>query len=102
MEERIIDDVMGRGIRLKKTKDGYVDVTDELAPEEEEVEEAGEEIAVVLPDLEGETLEGVLDSLTPSLLKAFKSALSKKKSRLEVQLASKHNEAAEHNNEFVI
>ncbi len=58
--------------------------------------------AEVLPELEGETLEGVLDSLTPSLLKAFKSALSKKKSRLEVQLASKHNEATEHNNEFVI
>ena len=31
MEERIIDDEYGRGIRLKKTKDGYVDVTDELA-----------------------------------------------------------------------
>ena len=31
MEERMIDDEYGRGIRLKKTKDGYVDVTDELA-----------------------------------------------------------------------
>ena len=31
MEERIIDDEYGRGIRLKKTKDGYVDATDELA-----------------------------------------------------------------------
>ena len=31
MEERIIDDEYGRGVRLKKTKDGYVDVTDELA-----------------------------------------------------------------------
>ena len=31
MEERIIDDEYGRGIRLKKTKDGFVDVTDELA-----------------------------------------------------------------------
>ena len=30
MEERIIDDEYGRGVRLKKTKDGYVDVTDEL------------------------------------------------------------------------
>lgn len=34
MEERIIDDEYARGIRLKKTKDGYVDVTDELAEEE--------------------------------------------------------------------
>ena len=33
MEERIIDDEYARGIRLKKTKDGYVDVTDELAEE---------------------------------------------------------------------
>ena len=33
MEERIIDDEYGRGIRLKKTKDGYVDVTDELTEE---------------------------------------------------------------------
>ena len=31
MEERIIADEYGRGIRLKKTKDGYVDVTDEFA-----------------------------------------------------------------------
>ena len=49
MEERIIDDVMGRGIRLKKTKDGYTDVTDELAPETEE-EEVVEEISVILPE----------------------------------------------------
>ena len=59
MEERIIDDVMGRGIRLKKTKDGYVEVTDVLAPEEEEVEEVGEEIAVVLPDFEGVEEEAI-------------------------------------------
>ena len=31
MEERMIDDEYGRGVRLKKTKDGYVDVTDEMA-----------------------------------------------------------------------
>ena len=28
MEERMIDDEYGRGIKLRKTKDGYVDVTD--------------------------------------------------------------------------
>ena len=40
MEERIIDDEYGRGVRLKKTKDGFVDVTDELADgENAEVEE---------------------------------------------------------------
>ena len=50
MEERIIDDEYGRGVRLRKTKDGYVDVTDELAPETENAEgaesaESGEELA---------------------------------------------------------
>ena len=44
MEERIIDDEYGRGVRLRKTKDGYVDVTDELAPETEGVETEGEEM----------------------------------------------------------
>ena len=34
MEERIIDDEYARGIRLKKTKDGYIDATDELAEKE--------------------------------------------------------------------
>lgn len=63
MEERIIDDVMGRGIRLKKTKDGYTDVTDELAPETEE-EEIVEEISVILP--EGQDEESILESsVTP-------------------------------------
>ena len=34
-EERIIDDEYGRGVKLRKTKDGYVDVTDELLEGEE-------------------------------------------------------------------
>ena len=61
MEERIIDDEYGRGIRLKKTKDGFVDVTDELAESEmdenvlgsgEESEGDYEEVAFEFPDLE--------------------------------------------------
>ena len=40
MEERIIDDEYGRGIKLRKTKDGYVDVTDELS-EKESAEASG-------------------------------------------------------------
>jgi hypothetical protein len=48
MEERIIDDEFGRGIRLKKTKDGYVDATDELAPETEE-ERAEDEVEFSFP-----------------------------------------------------
>ena len=53
MEERIIDDEYGRGVRLRKTKDGFVDVTDELADgENPEGEELGEEIAFEFPTLE--------------------------------------------------
>ena len=43
MEERMIDDEYGRGVRLKKTKDGYVDVTDELA-------EKGEKAASIIAE----------------------------------------------------
>ena len=49
MEERIIDDEYGRGVRLKKTKDGYVDVTDELADNPDMGEE--EEISFEFPNL---------------------------------------------------
>ena len=63
MEERIIDDELKRGVRLRKTKDGYVDVTDELLDEEtdeamdgatDEGYEDGEgtEILFEFPDLE--------------------------------------------------
>ena len=54
MEERIIDDEYGRGVRLRKTKDGYVDVTDEQVDEEaENVEEGeGEEIEFEFPVFE--------------------------------------------------
>ena len=59
MEERIIDDELKRGVRLKKTKDGYVDVTDELAEDQTDGEAAetgeddeGTEILFEFPDLE--------------------------------------------------
>ena len=53
MEERIVDDEFGRKIRLKKTKEGYVDATDELAPDTDE--EDLEDLSVLLPEeLRGE------------------------------------------------
>ena len=57
MEERIIDDEYGRGIRLKKTADGYVDATDELAEQEnsaaeQEGKEPVDEIMFEFPDME--------------------------------------------------
>ena len=64
MEERIIDDEYGRGIRLKKTKDGFVDVTDELA-ENGEYEEDGEEIAFEFPVLETDEDDEDLVGLSP-------------------------------------
>lgn len=54
-EERIIDDEYGRGIRMKKTKDGYVDVTDELAEGEEaetEETEGADEMTFEFPDMD--------------------------------------------------
>ena len=66
MEERIIDDEYGRGIRLRKTADGYVDVTDELAESQkgDEAEDVSyDEIAFEFPDLEEDDED--LVSLTP-------------------------------------
>ena len=70
MEERIIDDEYGRGIRLKKTKDGYVDVTDELAEKGEKAEETGaeyegEEVAFEFPMLDSDEDDEELVGLTP-------------------------------------
>jgi len=67
MEERIIDDEYGRGIRLKKTKDGYVDVTDELAKDDdgEETDDTldteADEVAFEFPmfDVDDEDLVGL-------------------------------------------
>lgn len=54
MEERIIDEEYGRGVRLKKTKNGFVDVTDELcdADATETQDEGGEEIVIQFPEEE--------------------------------------------------
>ena len=73
MEERIIDDEYGRGIRLKKTKDGYVDVTDELAENAETegveaevaAEEEGEEVSFEFPVFDVEEEDEDLIGLDP-------------------------------------
>ena len=68
MEERIIDDEYGRGVRLKKTKDGYVDVTDELAEHENtelSQEDEGEEIAFEFPEFVTDEDDEELATLTP-------------------------------------
>ena len=57
MEERIIDDEYGRGIRLKKTKEGYVDVTDELAQAPQEETENEAETQAITQAADGQQLD---------------------------------------------
>lgn len=57
MEERMIDDEYGRGVKLRKTKDGYVDVTDEALDENDESVIDAEEINFEFPNFE----EGEMD-----------------------------------------
>ena len=68
-EERIIDDEYGRGVRLRKTKDGYVDVTDELA--ESEVTEEADEVSFEFPMMEDEDDEDLV-GLSPEEAQALK------------------------------
>ena len=82
MEERSIDDEYGRGVRLKKTKDGYVDVTDELA-EETENEEVGEEVTFEFPmeemDEDDEDLVGLSPEEARELRKRKEEERAKRK-----------------------
>lgn len=65
MEERMIDDEYGRGVRLKKTKDGYVDVTDaELEGDGMDGEEA-EEAVFEFPTFDADKDDEDLVGLTP-------------------------------------
>lgn len=72
MEERIIDDEYGRGVKLKKTKDGYVDVTDAELDEDQALatEETGEEALFEFPVLDVDDEE--LATLTPEQAMALK------------------------------
>ncbi len=87
MEERIIDDEYGRGIRLKKTKDGFVDVTDELAQNESNEEDVGEEIAFEFPVLETDEDDEDLVGLSPeeaaALRKKKEEEIAKRKADYE-------------------
>ena len=86
MEERIIDDEYGRGVRLKKTKDGYVDVTDEQVDEQLE-EETAEEIAFEFPMMNGDEDDEDLVGLSPeeaaALVKQKEEAARQRKEEYE-------------------
>lgn len=88
MEERIIDDEYGRGIRLKKTKDGFVDAEDELAPETEAEEGEDVEISFEFPVLETDEDDEDLVGLSPeeaaALRKQKEEAAAKRKADYEI------------------
>ena len=89
MEERIIDDEYGRGVRLKKTKDGYVDVTDGEAPDDtqDEMQEAQEEALFEFPTFDTDEDDEDLVGLTPeqaiALRKEKEEAAAKRKADYE-------------------
>ena len=87
MEERIIDDEYGRGIRMKKTKDGYVDVTDELAPETDEVdtdqEMAEDEVAFEFPMMDMEEDDEDLVGLSNEEAEALRQKKAEEAARVK-------------------
>jgi len=104
MEERIIDDEYGRGIRLKKTKDGYVDVTDELAERENEngqesetEKEYEEEIAFEFPVFDADEDDEDLVGLSPE--EALR--LRREKEEAEERRKADYKRACEEGNELL-
>lgn len=87
MEERMIDDEYGRGVRLKKTKDGYVDVTDaELEADGmdgEEAEEAVFEFPTFDTDEDDEDLVGLTPEEAAALRKQKEEEAAKSKADYE-------------------
>ncbi len=89
MEERIINDEYGRGVRLKKTKNGYVDVTDGEVPDDtqDEMQEAQEEALFEFPTFDTDEDDEDLVGLTPeqaiALRKEKEEAAAKRKADYE-------------------
>ena len=85
-EERIIDDEYGRGVKFRKTKDGYVDVTDELADDSAEVEEA-DEVSFEFPMMETEEDDEDLVGLSPEEALALKKQKAEAVERRKAEYA---------------
>lgn len=97
MEERIIDDEYGRGIRLKKTKDGYVDVTDELAAEKaDDEQESVDEVSFEFPMMDGEDDEDLVGLSPEEAL-----ALRQKKAAEAAKRQADYEEACKQGEEFL-
>jgi hypothetical protein len=89
MEERMIDDEYGRGVRLRKTKDGYVDVTDEQVDENDEEIVTAEEISFEFPTFEvGEDEEDLIGLSPEEVEKRRKEKAEKEEKRRVSYLAS--------------
>ena len=96
MEERIIDDEYGRGIRLKKTADGFVDVTDELAArKDDEEEQTADEVSFEFPVFEEDDED--LATLTPE--EAI--ALRKKKAEEAAKRKADYEKACQEGNNLL-
>ncbi len=91
-EERMIDEEYGRGVKLRKTKEGYVDATDELSPPPEE--EEGEEISFAFPMTEEEEDDEDLVGLSPEEAAALRKQKAEAAERLR---ADYEKEVAEGN-----
>ncbi len=91
MEERMIDDEYGRGIRLKKTADGYVDVTDEQLDTDSE---SAEEMELSLPVMEMDEDDEDLVGLSPEealKLRAEKAERAKARAEEYARLCAEGN-----------
>ncbi len=82
MEERIIDDEYGRGIRLKKTKDGYVDAVEDTG--EEVAEEETDEVLFEFPDF-GDKDDEELATLTPEQAEELKKKRAEEEKKREAE-----------------
>ena len=91
-EERIIDDEYGRGVKLRKTKDGCVDVTDELAADEE-MEEGAEEVSFEFPVMDDEDDEDLVGLSTEEAL-----ALKQKKAEAAERRRQEYEQAVAEGN----
>lgn len=94
MDERIIDDEYGRGIRLKKTEEGYVDVTDAAQSEED-----GDEVAFAFPmEEDDEDLVSLSPEEALALRKKKEEAAAKRKA--DYQNACQKGEELLQNGDF--
>ncbi len=72
MEERIIDDEFGKGVRLKKNKDGDYVIAEGADETDEEQETSGDEISFEFPTFEVEEGEEDLIGLSPEEVEAIR------------------------------